>query len=92
MIAVKGRSRDTAWFAMIDRAMLPAIRAAYDVWLDPANFDATGAAAHAAADAVRLAPVVVPRAVRGRPRRCATAWASRVGFGLDARALRRLPT
>ena len=38
---VKGRSRDTAWFAMIDRDW-PAIRAAYDAWLDPANFDATG--------------------------------------------------
>ena len=36
---VKGRSRDTAWFAMIDRDW-PAIRAAYDAWLDPANFDA----------------------------------------------------
>ena len=38
---VKGRSRDTAWFAMIDRDW-PAIRAAYDAWLDPANFDADG--------------------------------------------------
>ena len=38
---VKGRSRDTAWFAMLDRDW-PAIRAAYDAWLDPANFDADG--------------------------------------------------
>ena len=38
---VKGRSRDTAWFAMIDRDW-PAIRAAYEAWLDPANFDADG--------------------------------------------------
>jgi RimJ/RimL family protein N-acetyltransferase len=38
---VKGRSRDTAWFAMIDRDW-PAIRAAYDAWLDPSNFDADG--------------------------------------------------
>ncbi len=38
---VKGRSRDTAWFAMLDRDW-PAIRAAYDAWLDPANFDAGG--------------------------------------------------
>jgi RimJ/RimL family protein N-acetyltransferase len=38
---VKGRSRDTAWFAMIDRDW-PAIRAAYEAWLDPANFDASG--------------------------------------------------
>jgi RimJ/RimL family protein N-acetyltransferase len=38
---VKGRSRDTAWFAMIDRDW-PAIRAAYDAWLAPSNFDADG--------------------------------------------------
>ena len=38
---VKGRSRDTAWFAMIDRDW-PAIRAAFEAWLDPANFDAEG--------------------------------------------------
>jgi RimJ/RimL family protein N-acetyltransferase len=38
---VKGRSRDTAWFAMIDRDW-PAIRAAYAAWLDPANFGADG--------------------------------------------------
>ncbi len=38
---VKGRSRDTAWFAMLDRDW-PAIRAAYEAWLDPANFDAGG--------------------------------------------------
>jgi hypothetical protein len=38
---VKGRSRDTAWFAMIDRDW-PAIRAAFEAWLDPANFDGAG--------------------------------------------------
>ena len=38
---VKGRSRDTAWFAMIDRDW-PAIRAAFEAWLDPTNFDADG--------------------------------------------------
>jgi RimJ/RimL family protein N-acetyltransferase len=38
---VKGRSRDTAWFAMLDRDW-PAIRAAYEAWLAPANFDAEG--------------------------------------------------
>jgi hypothetical protein len=38
---VKGRSRDTAWFAMIDRDW-PAIRAAFEGWLDPANFEAGG--------------------------------------------------
>ena len=37
----KGRSRDTTWFAMIDSEW-PALRAAYQRWLDPANFDADG--------------------------------------------------
>ena len=38
---VKGRNRDTAWFAVIDRDW-PALRAAFRKWLDPANFDADG--------------------------------------------------
>ena len=38
---VKGRNRDTAWFAAID-AEWPALSAAYDRWLDPGNFDPAG--------------------------------------------------
>ncbi|KAI3321593.1 acyl-CoA N-acyltransferase [Xylariaceae sp. AK1471] len=38
---VKGRNRDTAWFAMID-ADWPKIRDAFDGWLDPSNFDEHG--------------------------------------------------
>ena len=37
----RGRNRDTDWFAMTDGDW-PALRAAYDTWLDPANFDAAG--------------------------------------------------
>ena len=37
-MVVKGRNRDTAWFAMLDRDW-PAIRKVYERWLDPANFD-----------------------------------------------------
>jgi hypothetical protein len=37
----KGRNRDTAWFAAID-AEWPALQAAFEAWLHPANFDATG--------------------------------------------------
>jgi RimJ/RimL family protein N-acetyltransferase len=37
----KGRSRDTAWYAMIDEEW-PALRAAYEQWLSRANFDAEG--------------------------------------------------
>lgn len=37
----KGRSRDTAWYAVIDGEW-PALEAAFGAWLDPANFDAAG--------------------------------------------------
>lgn len=37
-MVTKGRSRDTAWFAMtLDD--WPRVRAAHDAWLDPSNFD-----------------------------------------------------
>lgn len=38
---VRGRNRDTAWFAVTDKDW-PALRAAYDPWIDPANFDDQG--------------------------------------------------
>lgn len=38
---VKGESRDTAWFSIID-AEWPALRAEYERWLGPDNFDAAG--------------------------------------------------
>lgn len=38
---VKGRNRDTAWFAMVDRDW-PEIRAAHLAWLAAENFDASG--------------------------------------------------
>src|SRR5262245_36800757 len=37
----KGRNRDTAWYAIIDRDW-PALGEAYERWLDPGNFDARG--------------------------------------------------
>ncbi len=37
----KGRNRDTDWFSITD-AEWPAVRAAFDAWLDPTNFDADG--------------------------------------------------
>ncbi len=40
-LVVKGRNRDTAWFAIIDREW-PALRDAYRRWLDPSNFDSAG--------------------------------------------------
>ncbi|MFG1376970.1 GNAT family N-acetyltransferase [Xanthobacter autotrophicus] len=38
---VKGLSRDTAWYALLDHEW-PRARAAFEAWLDPANFDADG--------------------------------------------------
>ena len=38
---MKGRNRDTAWFATIDREW-PALRSAFEQWLEPNNFDANG--------------------------------------------------
>lgn len=40
-MVVKGRSRDTAWFAFTEEEW-PARKAAFQRWLDPANFDAEG--------------------------------------------------
>lgn len=38
---VKGRNRDTAWYAMIDSEW-PALKARFERWLDPENFGADG--------------------------------------------------
>ncbi len=40
-VMYKGRNRDTAWFSILDSEW-PAIRTAFQAWLDPANFDAQG--------------------------------------------------
>jgi RimJ/RimL family protein N-acetyltransferase len=40
-VVYKGRSRDTAWFSIIDKDW-PRIRTAFETWLSPENFDAAG--------------------------------------------------
>jgi RimJ/RimL family protein N-acetyltransferase len=40
-IVYKGRSRDTAWFSIVEGEW-PAVRDAFERWLDPANFDDHG--------------------------------------------------
>ena len=50
---VKGRNRDTAWFAAID-AEWPALDEAFRLWLDPSNFDAQGRQREALSDLTRL--------------------------------------
>jgi RimJ/RimL family protein N-acetyltransferase len=37
----KGRNRDTCWFSILDTEW-PALKAAFERWIDPGNFDATG--------------------------------------------------
>ena len=37
----KGRNRDTAWYAAIDKEW-PVLRAAFEQWLSPSNFDEQG--------------------------------------------------
>ena len=38
---IKGESRDTAWFSIIDSEW-PTLRQRFEAWLDPGNFDAHG--------------------------------------------------
>lgn len=40
-LIVKGRNRDTTWLSIVDGEW-PAVRAAFEAWLAPENFDATG--------------------------------------------------
>ena len=42
---IKGRNRDTAWFAMLDKDW-PRVRAGFEAWLKPENFDAGGRQKH----------------------------------------------
>ncbi|QYK41228.1 MAG: GNAT family N-acetyltransferase [Paracoccaceae bacterium] len=49
---VKGRNRDTAWYAVIDGEW-PALRVAFDRWLDADNFDSAGRQRQALSDLTR---------------------------------------
>ncbi len=40
-LVYKGRNRDTAWFSILDRDW-PALKTAFETWLDPDNFDLDG--------------------------------------------------
>ena len=53
---VKGRNRDTAWFAIID-AEWPGLKEAFRAWLSPANFDAEGRQIERLGDLTRLVRV-----------------------------------
>ena len=40
-LIIKGKNRDTAWYAMLDHQW-PQLKRAYQAWLSPANFDGSG--------------------------------------------------
>ena len=53
---VKGRNRDTAWFAVTDTDW-PALKEAFSLWLAPSNFDASGQQIERLGDLTRLVRV-----------------------------------
>lgn len=48
-MVVKDRNRDTAWYSMLDSEW-PAAKAAFEAWLRPENFDASGRQLRSLAD------------------------------------------
>ncbi|WP_085526772.1 GNAT family N-acetyltransferase [Maritimibacter sp. HL-12] len=50
---IKGRNRDTAWFAAIDSEW-PALKEAFLAWLSPGNFDGAGCQRERLGDLTRL--------------------------------------
>ncbi len=52
-VVVKGRNRDTAWFAIIDKEW-PALDEAFKAWLAPVNFTPQGKQRESLADLTRL--------------------------------------
>lgn len=57
-VVYKGRNRDTAWFSIIDTDW-PPLAAAFETWLDPANFDENGRQKRRLGDLIR--PLVSAR-------------------------------
>ena len=53
----KGRNRNTAWYASIDREW-PALKSAFSTWLAPQNFEADGQQKESLSDLTRLVRVV----------------------------------
>jgi RimJ/RimL family protein N-acetyltransferase len=60
-LVYKGRNRDTAWYSIIDREWA-ALAPAYEAWLSPQNFDATGAQRARLSDLVSSARIARSRA------------------------------
>jgi RimJ/RimL family protein N-acetyltransferase len=54
-VVYKERSRDTAWYSIIDSEW-PSVRSAFEAWLDPANFSADGQQKRRLSDLRKLRP------------------------------------
>lgn len=63
-MVVKGRNRDTAWFAAIDSEW-PGLKEAFGAWLSDANFDADGRQRERLGDLTSLVRVNADPALRG---------------------------
>lgn len=63
-MVVKGRNRDTAWFAAIDSEW-PALKEAFLAWLAPSNFNADGTQRESLGDLTRLVRSASDPALRG---------------------------
>lgn len=61
---VKGRNRDTAWFAAID-AEWPALKEAFGAWLATSNFEEAGGQIESLADLTQLVRVAVDPSLTG---------------------------
>ena len=53
-MVVKGRNRDTAWYAITDEEW-PAVRGAFEAWLRPENFDEAGRQRHRLSELIAAA-------------------------------------
>jgi RimJ/RimL family protein N-acetyltransferase len=59
-MVVKGRNRDTAWYALTDGEW-PAVRTGFEAWLDPANFDSSGRQCRRLGELIEQARGSLPR-------------------------------
>ena len=73
-MVIKGRNRDTAWYAITD-GRWPAIRAAFETWLEPENFDAERRQLYAASR-VTASSTSAARTTAGK--RCAGSSGTRI--------------
>ncbi len=62
-MVIKGRNRDTAWFAVTDDQW-PALEQAYGIWLSPGNFNAEGLQAERLSELTQLVRIASDPALK----------------------------